>query len=67
MIPGAGHGLGRRVAGAAWDERVGAFLRGAFGAAREPGAALGILAPAERDEPESYHRPPNAMEADQQA
>lgn len=67
MIPGAGHGLGRRVAGAAWDERVGAFLRGAFRAAREPSVALGILAPAERDEPESYHRPPNAMEADQQA
>ncbi|HSO30254.1 MAG TPA: alpha/beta hydrolase [Candidatus Sulfomarinibacteraceae bacterium] len=66
-IPGAGHGLGRRVAGPAWDERVGAFLRRAFAAARERDAPVGILRSAATDEPVSNDRPSPAVEADQQA
>lgn len=57
MIPGAGHGLGRQVAGAAWDARVGAFLRGAFATAREREAAVGILRTAAVEAPESDDRP----------
>jgi pimeloyl-ACP methyl ester carboxylesterase len=66
-IPGAGHGLGRRVAGAAWDARVGSFLRGALAAARETAAPVGILRSAATDEPESNDRPSHVVEADQQA
>lgn len=63
MVPGAGHGLGRQVAGAAWDARVGAFLQGAFAAAREGEGALGILRTATVEAPESGRRP-HPVEAD---
>ncbi|MEO7664485.1 MAG: alpha/beta fold hydrolase [Candidatus Limnocylindrales bacterium] len=46
MIPGAGHGLGRSLDPAAWDERVTAFVRRAFEASRDREAGLGILASA---------------------
>jgi len=57
VIPGAGHGLGRRTDAAAWDLRVGAFLRRAFEAAREQDGAMGILGAAMVDAPESDDRP----------
>jgi pimeloyl-ACP methyl ester carboxylesterase len=57
VIPGAGHGLGRRTDPVAWDLRIGAFLRRAFDAAREQDGAMGILGAAMAGAPEPDDRP----------
>ena len=65
-IPGAGHGQGRQVSGAAWDARVGAFLRAAFRGGRGPQGAMGILRSAAIEGPEADDRP-DSVEADLRA
>jgi pimeloyl-ACP methyl ester carboxylesterase len=57
VVPDAGHALGRRTDPAAWDLRVGAFLRRALEAGRDRDGPMGILGAAEVDAPESDDRP----------
>ena len=66
-IPGAGHGLGRRTAAGAWDERISGFLRHAFSAGREPDVALGILGSPAVEPSDVRDAVPPPEEADQLA
>jgi len=66
-ITGAGHALGRQTSPAAWDERVSAFLRGAFSAGRDRDVALGILGSPAAEPSTMGDASPLPVEADERA